>query len=245
LTDTNRTRTRFPALGSCLFLIALVAGAHGQAEAEQEAPIGNVVTDWNAIAQDAIVTRGAQPIQGEKLWMTLVHVAIYDAVMSIDGEYEQFKVTPDSLRPASRDAAAIAAPHGILVSLLPGQQAAVDAARDNSLNKIADGVEKEYGIAIGGEVASRLLEIHDGVIPTVSYTPGVGPAVWQPTPPAYANALLPGFAQVRPFALISASQFNPVDVAAAGHVQFSSRSVVWQESALLRCWSLRASSLDP
>jgi hypothetical protein len=194
MTNSNCTRTRFLALGPCLFLIALLAGAHRQAEAQQEAPTGNVVTDWNAIAQDAIVTCGAQPIQRAQLWMTLVHVAIYGAVMSIDGEYEQFNVTPAPLRPASRDAAAIAAAHGILVSLLPGQQAALDAARDNSLNKIADGVKKEYGIAIGGEVASRLLEIHDGVIPTLSYTPGVGPGVWQPTPPAYANALLPGFA---------------------------------------------------
>ena len=176
---------------------------------EQGESDGNVVTEWNAIAQNAIVTVGAQPIQRSQLWMTLVHGAIYDAVTSISRDYEQFKVTPAHLRPASRDAAAIAAAHGILVRLLPSQQAALDAARENSLNTISDGVKKENGIAIGEEVASRLLEIHDGVIPTVSYTPGVGPGVWQPTPPAFANALLPGFAQVTPFALTSASQFRP------------------------------------
>ena len=165
--------------------------------------------DWNAIAQNAIVTVGAQPIQRSQLWMTLVHVAIYDAVTSINGRYEQFTVTPAHRRPASRDAAAIAAAHGILVRLLPSQQMALDAARENSLAAIRDGAKKNNGIAIGEEVASRLLEIHDGVIPTVSYTPAVGPGAWQPTPPAFANALLPGFAQVTPFALISASQFRP------------------------------------
>jgi hypothetical protein len=141
--------------------------------------------------------------------MTLVHVAIHDAVTSIDGRYEQFKVTPAHLRPASREAAAIAAAHGILVRLLPGQQAALDAARENSLAAIRDEAKKDNGIAIGEEVASRLLELHDGAIPVVPYTPGVGPGLWLPTPPAFANALLPGFAQVTPFALASASQFRP------------------------------------
>jgi hypothetical protein len=74
---------------------------------------------------------------------------------------------------------------------------------------IRDGQRKENGIAIGEEVAHVLLQLHDGVIPTVSHTPGSGPGIWQPTPPALANALLPGFALVTPFALLSASQFFP------------------------------------
>jgi hypothetical protein len=197
-------------LGGCyLFLIALVLVPQITGQAKPGEFAGNVVTEWNAIAQDAIVTIGAQPIQRSQLWMTLVHVAIYDAVTSINGEYEQFKVTPAHLRPASRDAAAIAAAHGILVRLLPSQQATLDAARERSLAPIRDGAKKDNGIAIGEEVSSRLLEIHDGVIPTVTYTPGAGPGVWQPTPPAFANALLPGFAQITPFALASASQFRP------------------------------------
>jgi PAP2 superfamily len=197
-------------LGGCyLFLIALVLVPQITGQAKPGEFAGNVVTEWNAIAQDAIVTIGAQPIQRSQLWMTLVHVAIYDAVTSINGEYEQFKVTPAHLRPASRDAAAIAAAHGILVRLLPSQQATLDAARERSLAAIRDGAKKDNGIAIGEEVALRLLEIHDGVIPTVTYTPGAGPGVWQPTPPAFANALLPGFAQITPFALASASQFRP------------------------------------
>jgi hypothetical protein len=170
---------------------------------------GNVVTDWNTIAQNAIVTVGAHPIQRSQLWITLVHVAIYDAVMSINGRHEQFKVIPAHLRPASREAAAIAAAHGVLVRLLPSQQASFDRKRANSLAAIPDGTKKNNGIAIGEEVAWRLLEIHDGVIPTVTYTPGTVPGVWQPTPSAFAPALLPGFAQVTPFALASASQFRP------------------------------------
>ena len=206
----KRKRLTLAAVSVALLLSTVNAqAAQLPGRTERGGSDGNVVTEWNAIAQNAIVTIGAQPIQRSQLWMTLVHVAIYDAVTSISRDYEQFKVTPAHLRPASRDAAAIAAAHGTLVRLLPSQQAALDAARENSLNTISDGVKKENGIAIGEEVASRLLEIHDGVIPTVSYTPGVSPGVWQPTPPAFANALLPGFAQVTPFALTSASQFRP------------------------------------
>jgi len=170
---------------------------------------GNVVTDWNAIAQDAIVTVGAQPIQRSQLWITLVHVAIYDAVISINGGYEQFKVTPAHLRPASPEAAAVAAAHGVLVRLLPSQQARLDAARANSLAAIRNGTKKDNGIMIGEEVAERLLQIHNGVIPTVTYTPGTGPGAWQPTPPGFLPALLPGFAQITPLALANASQFRP------------------------------------
>src|SRR5215475_13861711 len=154
------------------------------------------------------VTVGAQPIQRSQLWITLVHVAIYDAVMSIDGRYEQFKVTPAHLRPASLKAAAIAAAHGVLVRLLPGQQISLDAERAISLAAIQNGIKKDNGIAIGEEVAQRLLEIHDGVIPTVTYTPGTNPGDWQPTPPAFAPALLPGWGQVTPFGLLEGSQFR-------------------------------------
>jgi hypothetical protein len=189
-------------------LTALVP-ATGQAESRGGQAAGNVVTDWNFIAQNAIVTVGGQPIQRSQLWMTLVHVAIYDAVMSIDGRYEQFKVTPARLRPASREAAAIAAAHGVLVRLLPAQQANLDAERAISLAAIQDGTKKANGIAIGEEVAQRLLQIHDGVIPIVTYVEGTGPGAWQRTPPGFLPALLPGFAQVTPLALASASQFRP------------------------------------
>ena len=201
---------RWPILAVVLVPpLSPVAQAVGEAERREAGGSGNVVTDWSAIAQNAIVTVGAQPIQRSQLWMTLVQVAIYDAVTSIDGRHEAFKVTPARLRPASREAAAVAAAHGVLVRLLPAQQANLDAERAISLAAIRDGRSKDNGIAIGEEVAQRLLQIHDGVIPTVTYTPGTGPGVWQRTPPGFLPALLPGFAQVTPFALASASQFRP------------------------------------
>jgi len=212
MTDKLETqRIRWPIF-ACFVLsttLAPVRQATASAAPMGGEACGNVVTDWNAVAQNAIVTVGAQPIQRSQLWMALVHVAIYDAVVSIDGGYEQFKVTPARLRPASSQAATVAAAHGVLVRLLPTQKANLDAERAISLAAIRNGRRKENGIAIGEEVAQRLLQIHDGVIPTVAYTPGTGPGAWQPTPPGLLPALLPGFAQVAPFALAGASQFRP------------------------------------
>src|SRR5262245_55076407 len=123
--------TSSPLFGCSVVLMALVPAvqATGRTEPRGRETCGNVVTDWNAVAQNAIVAVGAQTIQRSQLWITLVHVAIYDAVTSIDGRYEPFKVTPAPLRPASREAAAVAAAHGVLVRLLPAQQAGLDAER--------------------------------------------------------------------------------------------------------------------
>jgi hypothetical protein len=209
MTGVRRPWIRLLLLTCALMLISLAPAAQMTGRASPRQSDGNVVTEWNAIAQNAIVTVAAQPIQRSQLWITLMHVAMFDAVNSINGDYEQFRVTPVRLRPASRDAAAISAAHKILVTLLPSQQASLDAAWQMSLGNIPDGLRKENGIAIGEDTALRLLAIHDGVIPAVTYVWGTDPGDWQPTPPLYANPLLPGFALVTPLALDSASQFRP------------------------------------
>ena len=53
-----------------------------------------------------------------------------------------------------------------------------------------------------------LLRANDGWDAVVPYTPGTDPGDWQPTPPAFAPALLPGWGQVTPFGLEEGSQFR-------------------------------------
>ena len=137
MTDSHRRSIRMPLLACCVFAAASLAT--GPPARGAEGNDGNVVSEWNDIAQNAIVTMAMQPIQRSQLWMTLVHVAIYDAVASITDEYEPFKVLPDRRRPASAAAAAVAAAHAVLVRLLPSQQPVFDAARARSLAAIRDG----------------------------------------------------------------------------------------------------------
>src|SRR5689334_6955092 len=100
MSDIRHAWIRSTILVCCVFVNALMPVGQLTGRAEPAEPDGNVVTEWNAIAQNAIVTVAAQPIQRSQLWMTLVHVAIYDAVTSINGDYEPFKVIPAHLRPA-------------------------------------------------------------------------------------------------------------------------------------------------
>jgi hypothetical protein len=82
--------------------------------------------------------------------------------------------------------------------------------RAQSLSAIPDGLAKDAGIAVGETAAHAMLELrsNDGSGAVVDYTPGTDPGDWQPTPPAFLEALLPGWGQVTPFGMESGSQFR-------------------------------------
>ena len=71
--------------------------------------------------------------------------------------------------------------------------------------------QRTEGVIVGQQAAlqSLLLRMNDGFSLPAPYTPGSGPGVWIPTPPAFAPALLPGFGRVLPFALETPNQFRP------------------------------------
>src|SRR5437588_372811 len=67
------------------------------------------------------------------------------------------------------------------------------------------------GVAVGQEVAREILawRSSDGSAAQVSYVPGSGPGVWQPTPPAFLPAAAPQWANVTPFGIPGGSAFRP------------------------------------
>jgi len=184
----------------------------GQAERHDACAVDTVIPSWNATAQNALIGVAKQSIQQSALDMAIMQAAVYDAVNSIGGpggRLTQLAVTPTKRRPASREAAAAQAAHDVLVHFVPAQQASLDAALATSLAAVTDGKAKTNGILTGAEVASKMLALHNGVIATVPYTYGpMDPGVYQKTPPAFASALLPGFAQVTPFTMTRPSQFR-------------------------------------
>jgi len=186
-------------LGSLVLMLAVPLALTARAD---------VVTDWNATTQAAILaTPGAQP----GIAYPLVHVAIYDAVNAIDGRYATFAVRPTSNpRGASREAAAAAAAHRVLATLLPGQLPLVDAALASSLAAIPDGPAKTRGVAVGGEVAQAWLAVraNDGRNNVVPYVFDFAPGSYQQTPGGPPMPAAPFMAQVRPFAMSTPSQFR-------------------------------------
>lgn len=171
----------------------------------------DMVLDWNAHAANAIVgVAGLRPERG-LIRLAMVHVAVYDAVNAIDGHpFQAYGVSPNVASPASPEAATAAAAHDVLLALFPAQQADLDAKYSASLATIPDGPAKTNGISVGQQAASGILGLRasDGRDAVVPYTPGSGPGVWMPTPPAFLPAAAPEAAHVQPFALNSPSQFR-------------------------------------
>src|SRR5215471_12297080 len=180
-------------------------------------PIGalhaqNVVTDWNAIASTTIVTNGGKASVASGVWFAYTSIAVYDAVNAVHRMYQPFYYNGTAPAGASDQAAAVSAAHRVLVNYFPAQQADLDAAFTKSLNSIiASAQAKADGTATGEAAAATLIGARaaDGLEANVPYTPGNGPGVWQPTPPAFVAALTPWLGQMRPFTLKSAAQFLP------------------------------------
>jgi hypothetical protein len=172
----------------------------------------NVVTDWNAIASTTIVKNGGKTSATSSVWFAYTSIAVYDAVNAIHGQFQPFYYSGTASEGASDEAAATAAAHRILVNYFPAQQLELDAGFNNSLAKItATPDAKAAGIAVGEAAATALINARagNGLEANVSYTPGSGPGVWQPTPPKFLPALTPWLGQMRPFTITSASQFLP------------------------------------
>jgi hypothetical protein len=167
----------------------------------------DVVTDWNAVMQMTVAPSNAfvQARAG-----AIVQVAVFEAVNSITGNYTPYRGTVSAASGASPEAAAIAAAHRTLVTLYPANTAALDAAEATSLAAIPDGQSKTDGISAGEAAATAILALraNDGAANIVPYAPGTDPGDWQPTPPAFAPALLPGWGQVTTFGVLNGAQFR-------------------------------------
>jgi hypothetical protein len=179
----------------------------------------DVITDWNATAEQVLVAKGHQGPPG----YAFVHVPIYDAVNAIDGRYSVFAVQPTtSPRGASKEAAAAAAAYRVLSVTYSDQGALLDPAYAASLAAIPDGPAKTRGIAVGTEVADAWLALRAGdgreaSVPYVFQDPA--PGVYQRTPPV---AVAPWLAKMTPFVMTSPSQFRaygPPDLTSQRYAQ--------------------------
>lgn len=171
---------------------------------------GKIITDWNSTLLDAIRTADTVPPIAARN-MAMVHTAIYNAVNSIDRSHSFYKTQLEAPAGASQEAAAAAAANRVLNSLYPAQKEKFEAMLTSSLAKIPDNQAKTDGIAVGVSAADQIIALRskDGASTVVSYTPTNNPGDWVPTPPAFANSLLPQWPKVDCFAMTNGSQFLP------------------------------------
>ena len=121
----------------------------------------NVVTHWANIVQQSIHNANAPRSAGtSQLLHTMVALAVYDAVMAIEGGYEPYAAT---IQPAGaadvRAAAATAAYLTARGRVAPSQIDYLDQQYAAYLATIADGPAKIGGIAVGEKSAAAILTL--------------------------------------------------------------------------------------
>jgi hypothetical protein len=179
---------------------------------------------WNRIAIDAsgldhtAVGPDEERVFGHQLGptrssraMAIVHVAMYDAVASIDGRYASYAGLAPAQARTSMKAAVAQAAHDTLVALYPTHADTFAEHLSVDLGKIDDRLARDNGVALGRAAAAAILDMRsgDGSDVDEQYEFDDRPGQWR------ADPLNPGqqplgeeWYNVGPFVMRSAAQFR-------------------------------------
>ena len=171
-----------------------------------KAAAADVITEWGGRGV-AIGTEKQLPNAPLTRNLAIVHVAMFEAVNAIDGRYKPYKLALPAERTASKDAAAAAAAHAVLVSLYPDQKPKLDEALRASLTAVGEDEAKTKGIELGTKAAAGIIALRtdDGSNATESYRPFTKPGVYVPT--ALPIEITSG--GIKPWVMQNGSQFRP------------------------------------
>ena len=180
--------------------IMILTGLSGPVSAD-------AITDWNEKAVALATKHRLLPPQAERV-IASVHVAMFDAVNSIEPRYRPYLGATTPRKGVSKEAAAAVAAGTVLAGLLPEETEALNTAMTSYLATIPQGEAKSEGITIGRDVAARIVAERksDGSDAPDAYRPKTRPGVYVPTP-ITASSMWP---KVKPFAMTSPSQFRPL-----------------------------------
>ncbi|NWF73441.1 MAG: vanadium-dependent haloperoxidase [Nitrospirae bacterium] len=191
------------------------------------------VQRWNQIAIDATgldhtpVTPGESRVKyAEQLGpgrssraMAIVHLAMFDVLNSIEGEYKSYATVGPAPFGTSMKASIAQAAHDSLVALFPAQASNFDEELAEDLTEIPDGRLKTNGVALGRQTAAAVLAARadDGAQysePQVGTGPGNyitsnDPGKWRQDPISMIPLALGAYwGNVTPFVLERGDQFR-------------------------------------
>ena len=197
---------RTPLIGATLALALLIPGTPAVRAHHSTA---DVVFEWNQILQDTVPS--PQNVLTPRFF-SLTHIAMFDAINTLEREFEPYHVRLRHGSGGSSEAAAAQAAHDVLVAINPNARATYDTALANRIGTDPSGYVR-LGADVGAKVASAILAWRqtDGwvVSPFPPYSEPQLPGRWQPTPPANANATFTHVQRATPLALLTATQYLP------------------------------------
>jgi len=188
-----------------LALCVLVAGyVYGQ----------NVVTDWAGIVQPIVNTPPKSPAV-QYYTRAVIQIAVYDAVMAIEGGFTPYAAAiPKQPTADVRAAVATAAYRAARPFVTPAQSAVLDAQYEAYMGLIPDGSAKSAGVAIGQSAASAIQGARNGdgydhvvLYDCLTNPPRIGR--FEPDGGCLTQPVNTNFPGTRPFAIPSSSQFRP------------------------------------
>ena len=196
------------AATALLLSLTLVSATPAVGSQPPGADDAGVITAWNGVAASTIPGNPAAFLN-----YAIVHLAMYNAVVGITGEYALYQWNVRGPAKASSEAAAAVAAHRVLMSYFGGTPAVATALRvqlDESLRAVPDGVRKDQGVRYGLRAADRIIELRagDGRGATVAVPEASGEGDWRPTAVGTSFAV-PWLGLVKPLALDSLTQFDP------------------------------------
>lgn len=166
----------------------------------------DVITDWNDKGVAAgYAARFSPDMQSRAL--AIAHIAMFEAVNSIEPRYTPYRNRLPAERGTSREAAAATAAHYVLTRLFPDQSKDFDKALQDSLAGVAEGAPKTNGIRLGEQSATAILaeRSKDGADAPITYRPFTVAGKYVPTMfPASST-----WGGVRPFGMKTGDQFRP------------------------------------
>jgi PAP2 superfamily len=165
-----------------------------------------VIVRWNAITERTLA-ENAVPIPPSGLYYAFSALAMYDAVVTIEGRFEPWSPQPRAHAHASPQVAAATAAYNVLRHYFPNSAAALAADYTAELSEVPEGVGKVHGIRVGEAAAATLIarRANDGRGANVPQ-PGAPPlesGEWRPTAQAFAPMLAPWLGFVTPLVLPS------------------------------------------
>ncbi len=184
---------------------------------------------WNEVAINASgldhtpVAPGENRVFGEQLGpgrssraMAIVHIAVFDAVNAITGEFHSYSNIPRVREETSVDSAIAQAAHDTLTALFPSQEASFDQILAQDLNQIPGGRAKANGISLGHGSAAAILALrnndgsqHPDPHMGIDFFPSQDPGKWRQDPIGLSPlALGAHWGEVTPFVLTSPNQFR-------------------------------------
>jgi hypothetical protein len=179
----------------------------------------DIISDWNWITVRATKKAGMDSNLGSRM-EAIESIAVYDAVNSIKNIGSPYFYYVHPKYASSASAAAAKAAHDVLINYFPDQATSFDSALAVSLENIRDEKNIKEGEEVGTASAAAIIQLrkNDGADPNISYPgpahPGIGQ--YRPTPAGFKPGIDQQWGHVKPFLLLTDSQYRPAPPPAPG-----------------------------